>query len=189
MSPSAERRDVAARAWRERAAEIVAADRQPFRGGGAWLLAGLVAGIAGAIGLAIGLAIDVRQVLFSYLIAYTFALTIVLGMAAFLMACHTMAATWPVALRRLAEATTATMPLLALFFVPVLLGLSQLYPVDAPERGPGRPRRGARAPQAAAHEPPVRHRARGLLRRGVGRDLRRPARASRWRWIAPARRT
>lgn len=128
MSPAAERRDVAARAWRERAAEIVAADRKPFRGGGGWLLAGLVAGIAGAVGLAIGLAVDVRQVLFSWLIAYTFALTIVLGMAAFLMACHTMAATWPVALQRLAEATTAIMPLLALFVLPVLLGLSRLYP-------------------------------------------------------------
>lgn len=128
MSPAAERRDLAARAWRERAAEIVAADRKPFRGGRAWLLAGLIAGIAGAIGLAIGLAVDVRQVLFSWLIAYTFALTIVLGMAAFLMACHTMAATWPVALQRLAEATTATMPLLALFVLPVLLGLSRLYP-------------------------------------------------------------
>jgi hypothetical protein len=115
MSP-AERRDVAARAWRERAAEIIAADRQPFRGGGGWLRAG------------IGLAIDARQVLFSWLIAYTFVLTIVLGMAALLMACHTMGATWPVALQRLAEATTAIMPLLALFLIPVLLGLSLLYP-------------------------------------------------------------
>jgi hypothetical protein len=39
-----------------------------------------------------------------------------------------MAATWPVALQRLAEATTAIMPLLALFVLPVLLGLSRLYP-------------------------------------------------------------
>jgi hypothetical protein len=92
------------------------------------LRGGLAAGIVGSAGIAIGLAIDVRQVLFSWLIAYTFALTIVLGMAAFLMACHTMAATWPVALQRLAEATTAIMPLLALFVVPVLLGLSRLYP-------------------------------------------------------------
>jgi len=113
---------------RERLAEIVAADRRPYGGGGRWLLAGLAAGIAGAIGMAIGLALDARQALFSWLVAYTFALTIVLGMAAFVMTCHAMNATWPTAVRRIPEAATAVMPLLALFLIPVLIGLPKLYP-------------------------------------------------------------
>jgi hypothetical protein len=113
---------------REHLAAIVEADRRPFGGGGRWLLAGLAAGIVGAIGMAIGLALDTRQALFSWLTAYTYALTIVLGMAAFVMTCHAMNATWPTALRRIPEAAAAVMPLLALFLIPILIGLAKLYP-------------------------------------------------------------
>jgi hypothetical protein len=118
---------------RESLAEIVTADRRPYRGGGRWLLAGLAAGIAGAIACAVGFVVDPRQALFSWLTAYTFALTIVLGMAAFLMTCHAMGATWPVALRRVAEAATGVMPLLALLVVPVFVGLAKLYPWMHPD--------------------------------------------------------
>jgi hypothetical protein len=113
---------------RARLAEIVAADQRPFGGGGRWLRAGLGAGLVGAAGVGIGLALDARQALFSWLIAYTYVLTIVLGMAAFVMSCHAMNATWPTALRRMPEAATAVMPLLALFLIPVLVGLPALYP-------------------------------------------------------------
>jgi hypothetical protein len=117
---------------RDRIAEIVTADRRPFQGGGRWLLASLAAGIAGGIGVAVGLALDPRQALFSWLVAYTFVLTVVLGTAAFLMTCHAINATWPIALRRVGEATTAVMPLLALLLIPILVGLSKLYPWMAP---------------------------------------------------------
>ena len=139
--------------------------------------------------LAIGLAVDARQVLFSWLIAYTFALTIVLGMAAFLMACHTMAATWPVALQRLAEATTAIMPLAGAVPAARAAGPVAALSVDAPRtRSPTRTSRELlRHKLPLMNRPFVIVRAR-LLRRGVGRDLRRAAPASRWRWIAPARR-
>ncbi|HEY7374835.1 MAG TPA: hypothetical protein VIF57_21905 [Polyangia bacterium] len=112
----------------ERFAAIIAADQRPFRGGGRALRAGLAAGVVGAAGVAVGFALDARQALFSWLIAYTFVLTIVIGMAAFVMACHAMNATWPTALRRIPEAATAVMPLLALFLIPVLVGLPLLYP-------------------------------------------------------------
>ena len=69
------------------------------------------------------------------------------------MTCHAMAATWPVALQRLVEATTAIMPLLALFVLPVLL-----RPVASSIRGCTRTRsptptsRELLAPQAPLHE-------------------------------------
>jgi hypothetical protein len=117
----------------DRLAAIVAADRAPWRGGGRWLGASLGAGGLGALGLALGLVVDFRQVFYSWLIAFVFVLTIVLGAAAFVMACHAMGATWPIALRRLAEAITAVMPLVALFVVPVLLGMRELYPWMRPD--------------------------------------------------------
>jgi hypothetical protein len=113
---------------------VAASDREPFAGGHDLIRGGLVAGIAGAAGVVIGLFVDREQVFFSWLEAYVFAVSVALGMAAFLMACHTIGATWPVAVRRLAEATTAIMPLMILFLVPVLAGLDQLYPWMHPDR-------------------------------------------------------
>ncbi|HEY4184179.1 MAG TPA: hypothetical protein VGP07_03880 [Polyangia bacterium] len=113
--------------------QMVSANAVPFRGGDRWLWAGIAGGMIGTAGLVAGLWVDVTQVFFSWLIAYTWALTIVIGMAAFLMACHTMGATWPTALRRLGEATVAAMPLLALMVIPLLLGLSHLYPWMHPD--------------------------------------------------------
>jgi len=113
--------------------QAVRANAVPFRGGGRWLWGGLAAGLLGTAGLVAGLSLDATQVAFSWLVAYTWALTIVLGTAAFLMACHTMGATWPTAIRRLGEAIVAVMPLLALMVIPLLLGLSRLYPWMHPD--------------------------------------------------------
>jgi hypothetical protein len=108
--------------------QLLIANAAPFRGGARWLWGGIAAGVIGTAGLVVGAWVNVTQVFFSWLIAYTFALTIVIGMAAFLMACHTMGATWPTAIRRLGEAIIAAMPLLAVMVIPLLLGLSHLYP-------------------------------------------------------------
>jgi hypothetical protein len=109
------------------------ADVEPFRGGRRPLLGGLGAALLGALLLALGLVLAPRQTLFSYLAAYAWAHSIVLGMLALLMTCHAMGATWPVALRRLQEAVVGAMPLISLLFLPVLLGMSQLYPWRHPE--------------------------------------------------------
>lgn len=72
----------------------------------------------------------------SYLIAYAFALTIVLGCMAFVMIGHAANASWPVSVRRLAEAVLPAMPLLALLFIPVALGIHHLYPWAHPHDYP-----------------------------------------------------
>jgi hypothetical protein len=107
---------------------------QPFHGGRILLWGGLSAGIVGGLFTAVGFFLEPRQAFFSYLIAYNYIVSIVLGTIILLCACHAMNATWPVAIRRLLEATIASTPLMALLFVPLLFGLGELYPFVHPER-------------------------------------------------------
>jgi hypothetical protein len=74
----------------------------------------------------------------SYLTAYMFALSILLGSLAFIMTAHAANATWPVAVRRLAEATSAAMPFLALLVLPLFFGIERLYPWARPSSYPER---------------------------------------------------
>ncbi len=64
----------------------------------------------------------------SYLVAYVFWLGVVLGSAMILMMHHLTGGDWGRLIRRILEAATRTMPLLAVFFLPLLLGLKDLYP-------------------------------------------------------------
>jgi len=99
-------------------------------------------GVTGAVSLATGAAASAVMVwafgaqparaFHSYLAAYAFVLTILLGCLAFVMIGHAANATWPVSVRRLAEASFAGLPLLALLFVPIALGATSLYPWTRP---------------------------------------------------------
>lgn len=112
----------------------VAISGQPYRGGRRFLLsAASVAVVAGAL-QTLGFVIDPKQAAFSYLIGYTFAFSVVMGAMAFILATHTMGATWPTAIRRLPESIMATLPIMALLFIPVLLAADWLYPWVHPER-------------------------------------------------------
>lgn len=91
---------------------------------------------AGALGLLIsvfGALIDTVQFFQSYLIAYVFWLAIPLGSLAILMLHHLVGGAWGWAIRRLLEAATRTLPLIALLFVPMFFGLHALYPWARPE--------------------------------------------------------
>jgi hypothetical protein len=105
-------------------------DERPFRGGKRALVLAIAAAVLGA---AVALALDATQALASYLIAYSFAVTVVIGLIAFVMGAHAMSATWPTAIRRLAELGFATLPLLIVLYVP-LLWSTGLYPWAHPER-------------------------------------------------------
>jgi len=94
--------------------------------------AALLATAAGAALFVLGLLVDPRRALHGYLAAHAFVLSLALGALAFLMTVHAMDATWPVAVRRLVEAAVATLPLLALLFLPVVAGLGELYPWTRP---------------------------------------------------------
>lgn len=64
----------------------------------------------------------------AYLVAYNYWLGIALGSLAILMVHHLTGGTWGRVIRRVLEAATRTLPLLAILFLPLLLGLADLYP-------------------------------------------------------------
>jgi hypothetical protein len=87
--------------------------------------------IAGVIGLALcGLGAMVSPVQFyrSYLVAYAFWIGIALGSAAIVMLHHLVGGLWGYAIRRPLESAAMTLPLMALLFVPIALGVRELYP-------------------------------------------------------------
>jgi hypothetical protein len=63
----------------------------------------------------------------AYLIAFNYVLGIVLGCLVILMLQYLTGGAWGVLLRRLLETVAGTLPLLALFFVPLAFGMSYLY--------------------------------------------------------------
>jgi hypothetical protein len=86
--------------------------------------------IGGAIGLAVsavGLLINTTQFLQSYLMAYMFVLGIALGSLALGMVHQLSGGAWGVVIRRPIGAATRTLPVLTLLFLPILLGVHQLY--------------------------------------------------------------
>jgi len=88
------------------------------------LLVGLIAGVISLIG-----AIANRQQFFhSYLFAWLFWSGISFGALIVLMMQHLTGGVWGLALVRLADAAMGLLPWMALLFVPILLGLGDIYP-------------------------------------------------------------
>jgi hypothetical protein len=89
--------------------------------------------VAGAAGLGLSalcalIGVDWRVQFFrSYLWAYTYCLGVPLGCLVVLMIQHLTGGMWGFALRRLLEAATRTLPVLAVLFVPLAFGLRDLY--------------------------------------------------------------
>jgi len=86
--------------------------------------------LAGIIGLAcclLAALISPAHALRAYLVAFNFWLGIALGCLVLLMLQHLTGGIWGLVLRRVFEAATRTLGLLALLFVPLLLGLPRLY--------------------------------------------------------------
>lgn len=90
--------------------------------------------VLGALGLAgLGLTAALAgsapkgHVYFAYLVAYAYFLSIALGGLFFVLVQYASRAGWSVVVRRLAENVMATLPLFALLFAGVLLGLHTLY--------------------------------------------------------------
>ncbi|WP_437283838.1 hypothetical protein [Sorangium sp. So ce406] len=98
-----------------------------FRGGRALVARSLGLALLGAVLLVVGAFVDRERVFYAYLAAYAYAVTTAVGALIFLMICHAMGATWPVAVRRLAEAILSALPPLAALFLPLLLGMDALY--------------------------------------------------------------
>jgi len=89
-------------------------------------------GIAGLITAAIVGVFNRPAAFESYLINYCFFLSLMLGGIFFTLIHHVTRAGWSTAVRRLAEALGAGAPLMAVLFLPLLLGLGLLYPWTDP---------------------------------------------------------
>jgi hypothetical protein len=91
--------------------------RRAFAGGAA----GLIASLIGAL-------VSPTQFFHSYLFAFLFWNGIALGCLSLLMIQHLTGGRWGLAIRRLLEAGTRTVPILVLLFLPVVVGLKRIYP-------------------------------------------------------------
>ncbi len=101
----------------------------PWQGGRRALA---ISAAAGAAGLAVtflgALFGDPRRALTAYLVAYVYWIGLAVGALILLGAFHAAKATWPVVLRRFLETMPATLPLFAVLFVPILVGMRRLFP-------------------------------------------------------------
>jgi len=84
---------------------------------------GTVALIVAAVGAAFSPAAFFR----AWLVSWLFCLSIPLGALAIVMLHYLSGGSWGIVIRRVAESTAVTLPLLALFFVPVVLGMHVIY--------------------------------------------------------------
>jgi hypothetical protein len=89
--------------------------------------ASLVVGIAGLAACVLAYGLDPQRFAFSYLVAFAFWTTLALGGLFFTMLQHLTGAVWSVVVRRGAEALALTIPLLAVFFLPLLAGAHDLF--------------------------------------------------------------
>jgi hypothetical protein len=90
----------------------------------------------GAIGIflsAIGWMTSPDQFFRSYLMGYLFWFGIALGSLPLVMLQHLTGGAWGLAIRRLLEASTRTLPFMLLLFVPIVLGMHSLYSWTHPD--------------------------------------------------------
>src|SRR5256885_1061394 len=88
----------------------------------------LIAGVVLTPLLIIGAFVDRAQFFHAYLVAFIFWIGITLGSLALLCLQHLAGGAWGVVIRRVLEASTRTLPLMLLLFVPVAVGLKSIYP-------------------------------------------------------------
>jgi len=88
----------------------------------------LVIGVIGLVAAGAGALVSPAQFFHSYLLAFLFWLAAALGGLALTMLHHMSGGGWGVVLRRIFEASARTLPWMALFFVPLVFGLKDLYP-------------------------------------------------------------
>ncbi len=87
----------------------------------------LIVGIIGMLALGAGAFLDPPQFWHAYLIGYLFWTGIAIGSLALLALQHLTGGGWGFVIRRILEASTRTLPLMLLLFVPILLGAHSLY--------------------------------------------------------------
>jgi hypothetical protein len=85
-----------------------------------------------ALVLIAGLAIDPRSTLAAWLVAWVAIGAIPLGVLCLLMTSYLVRRAWTEALHGIMVSATSVLPVLAVLFLPVLIGMKELYPAAAP---------------------------------------------------------
>ena len=88
---------------------------------------GLLVGAAALVLCLVGFFSNSQQFFQSYIIGYVYWLSVSLGCLGLLMLHHLISGRWGFVIRRLLEAGARTLPLMAVLFVPILLGMHNLY--------------------------------------------------------------
>jgi hypothetical protein len=92
-----------------------------------WRKFALIAGTGGLLLTAIGLFVSPAQFFRSYLWAFLFWFGVTMGCLPLLMLYHLVGGAWGFTVRRIIESGTRTLPVIAIFFVPILFGIPHLY--------------------------------------------------------------
>src|SRR5512138_1785363 len=90
------------------------------------LIGGVCALLGAVLCLALGAA-NLKQFFFSWLVAFLFVVSLAVGALFFVLIQYASQGGWGIVVRRIGEATFATLPAIAVLFLPVLLGLRDLY--------------------------------------------------------------
>lgn len=92
-----------------------------------WRTRALAVGIAGTLLCAAGFFMSPFQFYRSYLWAYLYVVALSVGPLAWLMLQYITGGNWGVVIQRSCEAAGRTLPLVALMFLPILIGIPNLY--------------------------------------------------------------
>jgi len=93
----------------------------------------LVIGAGALLLCAVGFFLNRDQFFRAWLIGYMLWLGVALGSMGWMMIHHLSGGAWGMVVRRVWEASSRTLPLLTILFIPVVLGLNRLYPWMHPE--------------------------------------------------------
>lgn len=93
----------------------------------------LIIGAAGIAAAAAGFAMDSEQFYRSYLTAFLYWMAPTVGCLGWTMIYHLTAGSWGVPARRIWESGGRTMPLMGILVIPVILGMTTLFPWARPE--------------------------------------------------------
>ncbi len=96
-------------------------------------LIALILGVVGLLVMIVGLFLDRDQFFQSYLLGYIFWVLAALGSLSILMIHHVAGGKWGVMIQRLLEGAAMTLPLMALLFIPIIIGIPSLYEWADPE--------------------------------------------------------
>jgi hypothetical protein len=91
----------------------------------AW--ASLIVGLLAIAACCVGAVSAAQQFFRAYLVAYLFWSSITIGTLGIIFLHHLTGGKWGLGIRRLLEIASGTMPLIVILFIPLLLGLGELY--------------------------------------------------------------